>query len=67
MKEFSGNALRNARKLKGFTQKDLGLTIGTSERVVQYWESGSTEPTATFLLRMMILLGCEADVLLSDE
>lgn len=66
MQGFSGKKLAAYRKAGGYTQKALGEAVGTSERIVQKWEACETEPTASFLLRAMVLLGCSAQDLLKE-
>ncbi len=66
MKMFSPDAFQSMRKMKGITQKSLGEAIGTSERMVRKWEGGTSEPTASYLLRAMALLNCTPQDLLKD-
>jgi transcriptional regulator with XRE-family HTH domain len=66
MQKFSPAALKAARQHKGYTQKELGIAVGTTERHVQSWEYGTRSPTATYLLRLMVLLDCSATDLLTD-
>ena len=66
MKVFSPNALQEIRKRSNLTQKVLGKAVGASERGVIRWENGTFEPSATYLLRAMVLLGCAPEDLLAD-
>ena len=61
MKSFSGDALRVKRLARGFTQKSLSKAIETHERTLQRWEAGEFEPSATYLLRILICLDCSAE------
>ena len=36
--------LRRARELSGYSQEDVGATLGVSRAMVSYWESGTREP-----------------------
>ena len=36
--------LRRARDLSGYSQEDVGATLGVSRAMVSYWESGTREP-----------------------
>ncbi len=67
MQGFSAQRLRFLRKEAGLSQKALGEAIGSNERRVQRWEAGEVEPSATYLLRIMVLLKCLASDLLDDE
>ena len=33
--------LRRARELSGYSQEDVGATLGVSRAMVSYWESGT--------------------------
>ena len=66
MPVFDGKKFAALRKAAGYTQRALGEAIGTVEQHVQVWEYGKKVPTADYLLRVMILLGCTAADLVSD-
>ncbi|NLB90553.1 MAG: helix-turn-helix transcriptional regulator [Clostridiales bacterium] len=55
---FNPEKLREQRKLKGFTQKALGVAVGASERLYQKWEAGDYEPSGNYMLRLLIALDC---------
>lgn len=67
MKSFSSAALRNLRKSRGLTQLQLGQSVGTTEQHVQQWEYGTRSPSATYLLRIMVVLDCTPVDLLMDD
>ncbi|MCL2866532.1 MAG: helix-turn-helix transcriptional regulator [Clostridia bacterium] len=67
MKVFNNIALREIRKAKGFTQKRLAEAIGTVECHVQHWEYGLKAPSADYLLRIMLELGCAPEELSIDK
>ena len=64
---FSPLKLRKMRLAKGFTQKALGTSVGTSERHYQYWESGDREPSGSYMLRLLIALECTPYDLSEEE
>lgn len=64
---FDGAKLASCRKAAGYTQKALGEAIGTSESHVQFWEYNRKQPTASYLLRIMLLLHCSAADLVSND
>ncbi len=66
MQGFSATKFRALRKAAGYSQKALGTAVGTSERRVQFWEAAEVEPSATYLLRIMVLLQCQASDLLDE-
>jgi transcriptional regulator with XRE-family HTH domain len=63
-KEPFGARLRRLRKAKGFTQAELAEAIGSSQRMVTYYETHDGIPAAPILLRMAGILGVEPDELL---
>lgn len=63
-KEPFGARLRRLRKAKGFTQVELAAAIGSSQRMVTYYETHDGVPAAAVLLKMAEVLGVEADELL---
>ena len=67
MQVFDGKKFAARRRAAGYTQKALGEAIGTSESHVQFWERCAKQPTATYLLRTMLLLNCSPADLLTDE
>jgi transcriptional regulator with XRE-family HTH domain len=54
-------ALRTAR---GFTQVDLAKALGTTQRVISYYETKGELPTPEFLVALVRVLGVSADELL---
>ena len=51
--EFDFYAIKQARKEKGYTQKDIAQAIGVADRTYQKWESGETIPDGFHLIRIM--------------
>jgi transcriptional regulator with XRE-family HTH domain len=54
-------ALRTAR---GLTQVDLAKAMGTTQRVISYYETKGELPTPDFLVALVRILGTSADELL---
>jgi transcriptional regulator with XRE-family HTH domain len=54
-------ALRTAR---GLTQVDVAKALGTSQRVISYYETKGELPTPDFLVALVRILGTTADELL---
>ena len=60
-----GNYIRNLRKSKGLTQKELADKLGISFQAVSKWEKGDTLPDTGIILNLCEILGTTADKLLS--
>jgi transcriptional regulator with XRE-family HTH domain len=54
---FSANALKEQRKKRRLTQKEVADKIGVSERTYQKWEQGESTPNATCFMRLLYVLG----------
>ena len=55
--ETLGERLRKLRKAKGFTQSELAQAIGSSQRMITYYERHDGIPAAPMLLRLAEVLG----------
>ncbi|NMC08767.1 helix-turn-helix transcriptional regulator [Candidatus Microgenomates bacterium] len=44
--------LKNAREEKGYSQKELGLRVGLSDKSISIYEKGSVYPPISNLLRI---------------
>ena len=62
--ETFGARLAELRKAAGFTQVELAEAIGTSQRMVAYYESTEDYPLARLLRNLSRALGVTADELL---
>ncbi|MCC6810665.1 MAG: helix-turn-helix domain-containing protein [Deltaproteobacteria bacterium] len=62
-----GHRLRRLRKERGFTQTELGAAIGSSHRMIVYYEVQGGNPPADVLLKLAKALGVSPDVLLGQE
>lgn len=49
--KFAKN-LKNLRKAKGITQKQLAETLGVDQRTVSAWETGVCEPSFALLAQI---------------
>lgn len=59
-----GARLAALRKAAGFTQMELAEELGTSQRMIAYYESPQALPPSALLPRMAQALGISTDVLL---
>jgi transcriptional regulator with XRE-family HTH domain len=62
--ESFGERLARLRKARGFTQTELGETLGVSQRVMTYYERESERPPAYLLARLAEALDVTVDELL---
>lgn len=53
---YSGNVIKDLRKSKGFTQKELGEKIGVSGSAVANYEKGYRSPLQDTLFRLAELI-----------
>lgn len=49
------------------SQAGLAQRIGSSQKAVDYWEKGATEPTARFIIAMANCFKCSTDYVLGRE
>lgn len=61
------NPYKMARELKGFTQKEVALTLKISVQAVSYWEQGERRPSYDILVRLADLYETTTDFLLGRE
>lgn len=59
-----GEILKNLRKSRNLTQKELGAKIGLSKAVVSKYENGLGYPTYDVLIRIAQYFGVTTDYLL---
>ncbi len=62
-----GKRLAQLRKAAGYTQQELAEEIGTSRRVIAYYETQSDYPPATLLPQLAKALGMTVDELLGTK
>ncbi len=59
--------LKELRKQKGYTQKELATLIGYDQSMVARWEKGESEPTASAIKNIAVLFDVSSDYLLGIE
>lgn len=66
MKDF-GERLKELRKEKHLTQKQLAALIDNAQSSIFYWETNKQEPTISALKKLCIVFDVSADYLLGLE
>lgn len=66
-KETLGERLRRLRKAKGFTQTELAQAIGSSQRMITYYERHDGVPAAPVVLKLAEVLGATPEEILGIE
>lgn len=59
--------IKELRIEHNLSQKALAEKIGSSQKAVDYWEKGGSEPTAGFIVAIANCFGCTTDYLLGRE
>lgn len=59
LKTKIGQSIRQTRKVKGLTQKELGLKLGVADSVITNYESGKQNLTVDTLQKIAEALGVE--------
>ena len=59
--------LKQLRTERNMSQRSLAAKIGTSQKAIDLWEKGYTEPKAGIVIRLANLFECTADYLLGRE
>ena len=59
-----GNRLRNVRKAKNLTQKQVAESIGVNQKQYQHWERGRAEPSFDIIQRLAYLFEVDIEWLL---
>lgn len=62
--ESFGERLARLRKAAGYTQKELGEEVGTSQRMLAYYEAQTEHPPTKLMPALAKALGVSADELL---
>ena len=62
-----GELIREARKEKGLTQKDVAQRFGITDRAVSKWERGICAPDIGILEELAELLGLSVAELIAGE
>ncbi len=63
----TGNFIREQRKIKGLTQKDLAEILRCTDKAVSRWETGSGFPDVTFLIPLSKALEVTVNEILLGE
>lgn len=59
--------LREARKAKGYTMKQLGQLLGVTESAVSFYENGKRQPSIEMAMQIANLLEVPVAYLLGEE
>lgn len=59
--------IRNSRKNKNMTQKELAEQLGVSHNTISDWESGNHKPAADSIMLLCKVLGVDANYMLDWE
>lgn len=60
------NAIKNARKRIGITQKALALKLNVTQGAIALWETSKVNPRTDKLIEMAKILDCSVDELLKE-
>lgn len=59
----TGQAIKKARKAKGYTQLDIARKLGVHQITVSLWETDRNSPCLIFLISLADVLGISLDEL----
>lgn len=59
--------MKECRERYGYLQKELSAKLGISERTLQRYESGESEPTVSLLLKLSKIYDISIDAILGNE
>lgn len=62
-----GTILKELRTENNLSQSALATKINCSQKIIDYWEKGSSEPTAHFIVALADFFGVSCDYLLGRE
>ena len=62
-----GDRIKELQKEKNFSQSQLARRIGVSQKAVDYWELGTNEPKASYIVKLAELFEVSADFLLGID
>lgn len=65
--ESVGDRIRELRKARGVTQKELGRQVGLSRRMIAYYEGQGGSPSAELLVKLASALDVSMDVLVGRQ
>ena len=67
MEESLGQRIARLRRNKGLTQEDLGDKVGVSSQAVSKWETDSSVPDVTLLVKIANIFDISVDELLGND
>lgn len=62
-----GKRLKEIRKQKGMTQKDLAETIGVSVSTIKKWEQDIVDPNTSAMIAVAVAFNCSLDYLFGND
>ena len=65
--EHFGEKIRELRREKKLTQKELAQILDNAQSAITYWESNKQEPTISALKKLCVFFDVSADYLLGLE
>ncbi len=62
-----GDRIKELRKEKNLSQIQLASQIGVSQKAIDYWELGTNEPKASYIIKLAKYFDVSADYLLGID
>lgn len=62
-----GKRIKELRKEKNLSQSQLAGQIGVSQKAIDYWELGTKEPKASYIVKLAEFFEVSADYLLGID
>lgn len=62
-----GDRIKELRKEKNLSQIQLASQIGVSQKAIDYWELGTNEPKASYIIKLAKYFDVSADFLLGID
>lgn len=62
-----GEIIKELRKEKNLSQKELAKNLGVSQKAIDFWERGVNEPKASYIVKMADFFDVSADFLLGRK
>ena len=59
-----GSIIHELRQQKGLSQAQLAKAIGVSQKAIDFWEKGTNEPKASYILALSDFFNVTTDFLL---
>lgn len=61
-----GKNIKEHRKQKGLSQKELAELIAVTDKAISSWECGRAEPSIQMIERLSIIFGCTKTALIGE-